>query len=99
MLYHLLFRYGDSVKNYDIETRAILFAEYMLKNKSTVRATAKHFGYSKSTVHKDLSVRLKEVNYAIYKEICFLLNENLSTRHIRGGNATRQKYTELKTNG
>lgn len=87
------------MSNPDIETRVILFAEYMLENKSTVRATARHFGYSKSTVHKDLSVRLKDVNNAMYKDICLLLNENLSTRHIRGGNATKLKYTEIKNAG
>lgn len=87
------------MSNPDIETRVILFAEYMLENKSTVRATARHFGYSKSTVHKDLSVRLKDVNNAMYNDICLLLNENLSTRHIRGGNATKMKYTEIKNAG
>lgn len=87
------------MSNPDIETRVILFAEYMLENKSTVRATARHFGYSKSTVHKDLSVRLKDVNNAMYNDICLLLNENLSTRHIRGGNATKLKYTEIKNAG
>lgn len=86
-------------KRLSIDNRVLLFAEYMLENKSTVRATARHFGYSKSTVHKDLSVRLKDVNNAMYNDICLLLNENLSTRHIRGGNATKLKYTEIKNAG
>lgn len=86
-------------KRLSIDNRVLLFAEYMLENKSTVRATARHFGYSKSTVHKDLSVRLKDVNNAMYNDICLLLNENLSTRHIRGGNATKMKYTEIKNAG
>jgi len=82
-----------------IDKRVLIFAEYMLEHKCTVRATAKRFGFSKSTVHKDISVRLKDINYEMHKEISLLLNENLKDRHIRGGNATRQKYTELKTNG
>ncbi len=79
-----------------IDKRVLLFAEYMLENKSTVRATAKHFGFSKSTVHKDLSVRLRDVDREMYKEICVLLDENLHERHIRGGNATKRKYSEIK---
>lgn len=81
-----------------IDKRVIMFAEYMLENKSTVRATAKRFGFSKSTVHKDISVRLKEINSDLYKEISLLLSENLQERHIRGGNATKQKYTEIREN-
>lgn len=83
----------------EIDRRVILFAEYMLNNKATVRMTAKRFGYSKSTVHKDLTVRLKQINGALYKEVASLLSANLEERHIRGGNATKLKYTEFKTNG
>ena len=75
-----------------IDRRVLLFAEYMLKENATVRATAKHFGYSKSTVHKDLTVRLKEINADLYNRIALLLNKNLLERHIRGGNATKLKY-------
>ncbi len=75
-----------------IDRRVLLFAEYMLKENATVRATAKHFGYSKSTVHKDLTVRLKEINGDLYNRIALLLNKNLLERHIRGGNATKLKY-------
>lgn len=84
------------MKRFSITDRACLFAEYMLENKATVRATALQFGFSKSTVHKDLTVRLKEINGALYKEVSALLDENLKVRHIRGGNATKQKYTECK---
>lgn len=76
--------------------RAVLFARYMLEEKATVRATAKYFGFSKSTVHKDLAVRLKEIDPALYGEIVQLLNENLLERHIRGGNATKMKYIGIK---
>ncbi|MBQ4648668.1 MAG: sporulation transcriptional regulator SpoIIID [Clostridia bacterium] len=79
-----------------IDRRVVLFAEFMLEHKATVRQTAKFFGYSKSTVHKDLTVRLKEIDRALYKEIELLLSENLSERHIRGGNATKLKYIGLK---
>ena len=75
-----------------IDRRVLLFAEYMLKENATVRATAKHFGYSKSTVHKDLTVRLKEINGSLYGEVSALLCKNLSERHIRGGNATKLKF-------
>ena len=85
--------YGEHLT---IDRRVVLFAEYMLDNKCTVRATAKRFGYSKSTVHKDLTVRLKEINGQLYSQVARLLYENLKERHIRGGNATKLKYTELK---
>ncbi|MBQ3196313.1 MAG: sporulation transcriptional regulator SpoIIID [Clostridia bacterium] len=75
-----------------IDRRVLLFAEYMLEEKATVRATAKHFGYSKSTVHKDLTVRLKEINADLHLKVSKLLDENLKERHIRGGNATKLKY-------
>lgn len=82
-----------------IEKRVLLFAEYMLENKATVRQTAKRFGYSKSTVHKDVTVRLGEINGSLHGQIALLLKENLEERHIRGGKATKQKYTEIRQNG
>ena len=84
--------YGQS----SIDKRVVLFAEYMLEKNATVRAAAKHFGFSKSTVHKDLTVRLKELDRQLYKEICVLLEKNLAERHIRGGNATKRKYLSKK---
>ncbi len=82
----------------NIDERVLRFAEYMLETQCTVRAAAKHFGFSKSTVHKDVSIRLKNINYELYRQICTLLDTNLNERHIRGGNATKLKYTELKKN-
>lgn len=79
-----------------IDRRAILFAEYMLEHKATIRATAESFGFSKSTVHKDVSIRLKDIDAGLYSEVCLLLNDNLKDRHIRGGKATKQKYTEMR---
>ena len=76
----------------DIEERAVRLAEYITENHSTVRAAAKQFGISKSTVHKDLTERLKRVDPELYSEVRNLLNLNKSERHIRGGMATRRKY-------
>ncbi len=75
-----------------IDRRVLLFAEYMLTENATVRATANHFGYSKSTVHKDLVTRLEALDGKLYERITVLLNKNLAERHIRGGNATKRKY-------
>ena len=75
-----------------IEKRACELAVYMIETGATVRAAARHFGISKSTVHKDLSQRLKQYNYALYKQVRQVLDENKRERHIRGGMATRQKY-------
>ncbi|MEA4895025.1 MAG: sporulation transcriptional regulator SpoIIID [Oscillospiraceae bacterium] len=76
----------------NIDERACELANYIIENKSTVRATAKKFGVSKSTVHKDLTERLYYANRALYGEVKDLLEYNKSQRHIRGGIATRKKY-------
>ena len=76
----------------NIEERACELGNYIIENKSTVRATAKKFGISKSTVHKDLTERLFYANRTLYKEVKELLEYNKSQRHIRGGIATRIKY-------
>ena len=65
---------------------------YLVENKATVRAVAAHFGISKSTVHKDVTETLKSVNKALYQQVKEVLNVNKSERHIRGGEATRNKY-------
>jgi len=76
----------------NIEERACELACYIVENRSTVRATAKKFGISKSTVHKDLTERLYYANRPLYNEVKELLEYNKSQRHIRGGIATRKKY-------
>ena len=76
----------------NIEERACDLAVYIIENKATVRAAAKQFNISKSTVHKDLTERLKTVNPALYKQVRELLDINKAERHIRGGKATRRKY-------
>ncbi len=78
--------------------RAVRIAVYMLENGATVRSAAKVFGVSKSTVHKDVSVRLKYESEPLYAELRRLLEKNKSERHIRGGMATKMKYTSLKIN-
>ncbi len=75
-----------------VEQRAIELAEYIVENKTTVRAAAKKFGVSKSTVHMDVSERLKKLNPALYKDVRKILDINKAERHIRGGMATKQKF-------
>lgn len=75
-----------------IEKRACELAVYVIETNATVRAAALHFGISKSTVHKDLSQRLKHINYALYMQVRRVLDLNKQERHIRGGLATRKKY-------
>ena len=75
-----------------VEQRAVELGEYIIQSKATVRKTAKKFGISKSTVHKDVSERLKKVNPQIYREVKSVLEINKAQRHIRGGMATRRKY-------
>ena len=75
-----------------IEKRACDLAVYMIQTEATVRAAAKHFGISKSTVHKDLSQRLPKCNKSLYLQVRTILERNKAQRHIRGGMATRAKY-------
>ena len=75
-----------------IEKRACEAAVYVIETGATVRAAARHLGISKSTVHKDLTQRLKQYNYALYLQVRVILDENKRERHIRGGMATKRKY-------
>lgn len=75
-----------------LEERAAMLGEYIIEQKATVRSTAKKFGISKSTVHKDVSERLKKLNPQLYIEVKHILDVNKAQRHIRGGLATRLKY-------
>ncbi len=81
-----------------VEERAVELGEYIIKNHATVRKTAKKFGVSKSTVHKDVSERLKHVDPQLYKKVKEILEINKAQRHIRGGMATRDKYKNLHHN-
>ena len=76
-----------------IEERAVEIANYIIENNATVRQTAKQFRISKSTVHKDVTERLLQINPSLAHETRKVLDTNKSERHIRGGLATREKYT------
>ena len=75
-----------------VEERAAMLGEYIVDNEATVRAAAKAFGISKSTVHMDVAERLKKINPTLYKEVRKVLETNKAERHIRGGLATKEKY-------
>ena len=81
-----------------IEDRAIELAHYIIDSKDTVRGAAKKFGISKSTVHKDVSERLEKINPGLAKEVRIILDENKAERHIRGGMATKLKYSHKLRN-
>ena len=81
-----------------IEERVIKLAEYIIDTKDTVRGTAKKFGVSKSTVHKDVSERLKFINAVLAAKVRVILDENKAERHIRGGLATKLKYSNIDKN-
>ena len=80
-----------------IEERARKCAEYIVTTGCTVRACSAHFSISKSTVHKDVSERLKYVDEDLFEQVRQVLDLNLSERHIRGGKATQEKYRAEKT--
>lgn len=76
----------------DIEERAAALAQYIIENGATVRSAAAKFGVSKSTVHKDLTERLRYISPSLYVQAKEVLDKNKAERHIRGGMATRLKY-------
>lgn len=80
----------------DYHERVLCLAEYILQNKTTIRATAKEFNIPKSTVHHDLSVKLKYLNYSLYQEVKTLLINNFNVKHLHGGESTKNKYLKLK---
>ncbi len=76
--------------------RCVILGTYLVENNSTVRSVAARFGISKSTVHKDVTEKLKGVNLSLYKDVKRVLEKNKEERHIRGGEATRNKYIHEK---
>lgn len=76
------------------QERCVILGEYIIENKATVRSAAKQFGISKSTVHQDVTVRLSKINPALYKKVRSVLEKNKEERHIRGGMATKLKYSK-----
>ena len=85
-------------KRVEIEERALEIAHYIIENRATVRQTAKEFGVSKSTVHKDCTERLMLINPTLAKQARKVLDVNKSERHIRGGLATKEKYLHKQPN-
>ena len=80
----------------DLIERIIEEARYIIQTGATVRETAKVFHYSKSTVHKDVTERLYEINRVLHRKTKKVLEKNLAERHIRGGEATKRKYLAIK---
>jgi len=76
--------------------RCVILGEYLVETQATVRSAAQIFGISKSTVHKDVTQTLKNVNKGLYDEVQKLLYKNKQERHLRGGEATRLKYSEMQ---
>ena len=79
-----------------VEERAVELGKYIIETNATVRNTAKKFGVSKSTVHMDVTSRLRTVNPALYNEVKKILEINKAQRHIRGGLATKIKYEKMR---
>ena len=94
-LFELFWGRKDMNKSYGRE-RCEVFAEYVIENRATVRNTALYFGISKSTVHKDISEKLKYINPILYTNAKHVLDINKSERHLRGGEATRRRYMKNK---
>ncbi len=82
----------------NVEERAIQLGRFIAKHNATVRLTAKKYNISKSTVHKDVSERLKTIDMPLYKQVRKVLDKNKLERHIRGGIATKEKYEKLTKN-
>ena len=82
-----------------IDERACDLALYIIETDGTVRSAAKAFGVSKSTVHSDVARRLRRIDTALFDSCNAVLQRNKQERHVRGGNATREKYERLKSRG
>lgn len=80
----------------EAKERCVILGEYIKETGATVRMAAKKYGVSKSTVHKDVTEKLKYENRKLYDEVKSVLNKNKAERHLRGGNATKKKYIEKR---
>lgn len=94
--YNYIILWGKSDLCEDVKQRVLKEAEYMAKTGATVRETAKIYHFSKSTVHKDVAVRLQYLDKELYEKVKKVLDKNLSERHVRGGLATKLKYQKAK---
>ena len=77
------------------QERCVILGHYIVENNATVRAAAKKFGISKSTVHQDITTKLEQVNRQLHDEVKAVLDKNKQERHLRGGQATKKKYAEM----
>ena len=84
--------------NWNGRERCVVLGEYLVEHRATVRSAAQVFGVSKSTVHKDVTHHLRFINKGLYQEVQELLKKNKEERHLRGGEATRNKYLERSRN-
>ena len=75
--------------------RCVILGHYIVENNATVRSTAKKFGISKSTVHQDITAKLLQVNRQLHDEVKLVLDKNKQERHLRGGQATKEKYAAI----
>ena len=83
----------------DMELRVFSEAEFILRNKCTIREMCRFFYVSKSTIHVDLTCRLKRLNSALFRDVYEILKFNYSVKHLRGGNRTKEKYLKKKNEG
>ena len=80
----------------DLQDRVLQSAYHIIETGDTIRKTALVYSYSKSTVHNDVSIKLKKINFNLYKQVNDILKNNFAQKHIRGGQATKKKYQRLK---
>lgn len=78
------------------QERCVILGQYIVENNATVRSAAKEFGISKSTVHQDITLKLQQVNHKLHDEVKLVLDRNKQERHLRGGQATKEKYAAKK---
>ena len=83
----------------DLQDRTLKEANFLLDKNTTIREVAKAFCVSKSTVHYDLSQRLKNIDFLLFKKVNVALKNNFNQKHFRGGNATKQMYQKMRKNG
>jgi putative DeoR family transcriptional regulator (stage III sporulation protein D) len=90
----MAFRYNENMNGH-YDERAVELGRYIVETGATVRATGKKFGISKSTVFTDVTSRLKKINPSLYSDVRRVLEKNKEERHIRGGIATKEKYSKI----
>lgn len=88
---------GAAIVGEGTQERCVILGQYIVENNATVRSAAKQFGISKSTVHQDITTKLKQVNAHLYDEVREVLQRNKEERHLRGGQATKRKYAAERT--